>query len=239
MKKILFAFLALISLKSFAQQNVINDANAEKRTLSGSFSAIKVSSGIQLYLTQGDEESIAVSASDPKYMERFKTEVEGGTLHIYFDSKGISWLNTDKRKLKAYVSFKTLQRLHGSSGADVYTKSVLKLPVLTMEFNSGARFDGEVDIDDLATDQGSGSEISISGKAAKLKVDVSSGAIFKGFDLVSEYCDAKASSGGGARISVSKELAAKASSGGGVRYKGAAVIRDLDVSSGGVVKKAD
>ena len=83
------------------------------------------------------------------------------------------------------------------------------------------------------------SEISISGKAAKLKVDVSSGAIFKGYDLASEYCDAKASSGGGARITVSKELAAKASSGGGVRYKGGAVIKDLDVSSGGVVKKAD
>jgi len=239
MKKILFALLTLVTVKSFAQPAVINDANAEKRSLSGSFNAIKVSSGIQLYLTQSDEESIAVSASDPKYLDKFKTEVQGGTLHIYFDSKGISWINTDKRKLKAYVSFKTLQRLDGSSGADVFTKSVLKLPVLTMDFSSGSRFDGEVNIDDLAIDQGSGSEISISGKAAKLKVDVSSGAIFKGFDLTSDYCEAKASSGGGARVMVSKELAAKASSGGGVRYKGAAVIRDLDVSSGGVVKKAD
>ena len=108
-----------------------------------------------------------------------------------------------------------------------------------MDFSSGSRFDGEVDIDDLATDQSSGSEISITGKVGKLKVEVSSGSVFKGFDLTSDYCDAKASSGGGARVTVSKELAAKASSGGGVRYKGAAVIRDLNVSSGGVVKKAD
>ena len=239
MKKLFFALLTLISLYSFGQQTVINDPNAQKRTLSGSFNAIKVSSGIQLYLTQGDEESIAVSASDSKYMERFKTEVEGGTLKIYFDQKGLTWINSEKRKLKAYVSFKTLQHLDGSSGADVFTKSVLKLPALDMEFTSGSRFEGEVDVDDLSTDQGSGSEISITGKAGKLKVEVSSGAIFKGFDLTTDFCEAKASSGGGARVTVSKELAAKASSGGGVRYKGGAAIKDLDVSSGGVVKRAD
>jgi hypothetical protein len=33
-------------------------------------------------------------------------------------------------------------------------------------------------------------------------------------------------------------LNAKANSGGGIRYKGNAVIKDLNVNSGGVVKKA-
>ena len=72
----------------------------------------------------------------------------------------------------------------------------------------------------------------------KIDIEVSSGAIFKGFDFAVDYCNAKASSGGAVRIAVQKELSAKANSGGGIRYKGDAVIKDIDISSGGIVKKA-
>src|SRR5687768_2800179 len=105
MKKLLFSLLTLISLTAFAQQ-VINDPNATTRTLNAGFTAISVSSGVELFLTQGNEETIAVSANDKKYLERFKTEVVNGTLKIYYDNNGISWKSNEKRHLKAYVSFK-------------------------------------------------------------------------------------------------------------------------------------
>jgi hypothetical protein len=71
MKQIVTALITLISLSTFAQDKVeVNDANAEKRTVTAGFTAITVSDGINLYLTQGNEESIAVSASEEKYMER-------------------------------------------------------------------------------------------------------------------------------------------------------------------------
>lgn len=238
MKKIFLSLLILMSLQSFSQDAVMNDANAEKRTLSGSFSAIKVSDGIDLYLSQGNEESIAVSASDPKYMDRFKTEVENGTLNIYYDKKGMIWNGNEKKKLRAYVSFKTLEKLQASSGASVDAKNTFTLNKLQMSFSSGAQFTGQVDIADMDVAQNSGAEINITGKAEKLKVDLNSGAIFKGFDLAVDYCDAKASSGAGIRINVNKELNAKANSGGGIKYKGNGVIKDLNVSSGGMVKKA-
>ena len=238
MKKLLLSLITFVSLHSFAQDVLVSDANAEKRTLSGSFTTIKISDGIDLMLTQGNEESIAVSASDQKYMERFKTEVVDGTLKIYYDNKGMIWNSNEKRKLKAYVSFKTLQQLDASSGANVNAKSILKLNDLKMVFSSGAQFTGQVDIGEMEVSQNSGAEINISGKADKLKVDINSGAMFKGFDLAVDYCDAKASSGAGVRISVNKELNAKASSGGGVRYKGNGVIKDINVHSGGIVKKA-
>ena len=61
----------MISLSAFAQETkVINDANAVTRAVSGSFTGISVSSGIDLYLTQGNEESIAVSASEQKHLDR-------------------------------------------------------------------------------------------------------------------------------------------------------------------------
>lgn len=238
MKKLLVLLFAVVSMHSFAQNDaIINDANAQKRTLSESFSTITVTDGVDLYLSQGNEESIAISASDPKYLERYKTEVNNGELKIYYDNKGVNWTGNEKRKLKAYVSFKTLEKLNASGGASVIMKSILTADKMEYTFTSGSSFTGEVNFKQLDVAQNSGALIEISGKAANLKIEVTSGAVFKGYDLATDYCDARASSGGGLRVNVNKELSVKASSGGGIHYKGDGVVKDMNVSSGGIVKK--
>lgn len=236
MKKLLFFLITFISLSSFAQDNTINDANATKRSLSSSFTAISVSSGINLYLNQGSEESLAVSASEEKYLDRLITEVVNGTLKIYYDNKGTNW-KPGNRKLKAYVSFKMLQRLNVSSGSDAHVDGNINAEDFDLDVSSGAGFKGAITAKNLSVDVSSGASINISGKSDKLKVDVSSGADFKGYDLVTDYCDASASSGAGVHVTINKELNAKASSGGDIKYKGTALIRDIKTSSGGSVKR--
>ena len=238
MKKIFFSLLTLLSVHLFAQDVIVNDANAEKRALSASFNGIKVSDGIDLMLTQGSEESLAVSASEPKYLEKLKTEIVDGMLNIYYENAGMIWNSNQKRKLKAYVSFKTLEKLQASSGATIKGSTIIHISKLELKLSSGAIFTSEVNITQLTTMQDSGAEINITGKTNELTVEASSGAIFKGYELVSDYCKAKASSGGSVRINVEKELNAKANSGGGIHYKGNAVIKEVDISSGGSVKRA-
>ena len=238
MKKIFFSLLTLLSVHLFAQDVIVNDANAEKRALSASFNGIKVSDGIDLMLTQGSEESLAVSASEPKYLEKLKTEIVDGMLNIYYENAGMIWNSNQKRKLNAYVSFKTLEKLQASSGATIKGSTIIHISKLELKLSSGAIFTSEVNITQLTTMQDSGAEIYITGKTSELTVEASSGAIFKGYELVSDYCKAKASSGGSVRINVEKELNAKANSGGGIHYKGNAVIKEVDISSGGSVKRA-
>ena len=239
MKKLFLLLACFTSLAVFAQDGkTISDPHATPRTLNGSFTAISVSSGVDLYITQGNEESLAVSASDEKYMARFKTEVVNGTLKIYYDNNGVTWTDHKNRKLKAYVSFKTLEKLQGSAGATVTVKGSMTAENLDMKFTSGSEFDGKVTAKQLTVDQNSGSELNISGSADKINLEVSSGASFKGYDLAVDYCDARASSGAEVKITINKELSAKANSGGGIRYKGAALIRDVNINSGGMVKKA-
>ena len=103
---------------------------------------------------------------------------------------------------------------------------------LEMSFTSGAHFKGKINGGSLTVDQNSGSNIEVSGNATKLKVGVSSGAMFKGYDLTTEFCEAKASSGGGVRITIARELSAKANSGGGIKYKGEGIIKNVNISSG-------
>jgi hypothetical protein len=237
MKKLFLSFITLLSLTAIAQENIITDANVQKRTLNGGFTGIKVSDGVDLILTQGNEESVAVSASEEKYMEKFKTEVVDGILKIYYDNKNINWASNEKRKLKAYVSFKALEKLYASGGADVNVKGNINVKNLDISFTSGAAFKGTITASELTVEQNSGSSIEMMGKANKIKVEVGSGAIFKGYDFSVDYCNAKATSGGGVRITINKELNAKANSGGGIKYKGEALIKEVDINSGGSVKK--
>jgi Putative auto-transporter adhesin, head GIN domain len=238
MKKLTLSLITFLALTVFAQDTrVINDANAALRSLNGSFTAISVSSGIELYITQGNEETLAVSASDQKHLDRFKTEVVNGTLKIYYDNKGMTW-KSDNRKLKAYVSFKTLEKLDASAGSEVTVKGSIHAENFNLDVSSGSDFNGNIQAKLLSADVSSGASIKISGTADKLIVDVSSGADFKGYDLVVDYCDAAASSGAAVHVTINKELSAEASSGGDIRYKGTALIRDIKVTAGGAVKKA-
>jgi hypothetical protein len=239
MKKFVFVVLALLATNVFAQQQVeLNDANAEKRSLNAPFTAIWVSDGVDLFLTQGTMESIAVSASEERYKQRLVTEVVNGTLKIYYDSKDMLWNSNSKRKLKAYVSFVTLNKLSADAGANVFGKTKFTVNRLEMKCSSGAAVFAEVDAAEIDARQNSGAEIILKGNVKNLEIDVNSGAMFKGYDLVAEVCSAKASSGGGVRVFVVKELNASANSGGGIHYKGEAVIKDLNVNSGGSVKRA-
>jgi Putative auto-transporter adhesin, head GIN domain len=113
MKKILvFLMGVVLAINGYAQQTIVHDANADLRPVKG-YHGVEVSNAIDLYLTQGDQETVAVSAKDIKWRDRIRTEVVNGILKIWLDTKGWSMGNN---KLKAYVSFTTLD-LISASGA--------------------------------------------------------------------------------------------------------------------------
>jgi len=219
-------------------QKTINDPNAQKRTVSG-FHAIEVSGGIDLYLSQGDE-AIAVSASDLKYRDKMITEVKDGVLKIYYEKEDRHF-NVDftwrSRKLKAYVSAKTLDALNASGGSDIQIEEIFKSDKFNLEVSGGSDFHGKIDVNTLSAGASGGSDIIISGSAKSIKIDVSGGSDFKGSDFVVENCDVEASGGGDVSITVNKELSANASGGSDIRYKGTGLIRDIKSSGGGSVKK--
>ncbi|MBC7867139.1 MAG: DUF2807 domain-containing protein [Gloeobacteraceae cyanobacterium ES-bin-316] len=239
MNKLLAILLLCTSFSVTAQTTKeYNDARAKIRTISGTFNSISVSSGVQLYLTQANETALATSVSDDKYEDRFKTEVVNGVLKIYYDNKGITSSNDKNRKLKAYLSVKDINAISGSAGASVRLSGAFNLPSLSINFSSGSIFTGELKVASLQANASSGANISTSGTADKTEISLTSGALFKGFDLVSQYCSAKANSGAVIRIEVQKELKASANSGAVISYEGDPQVNRGSINSGGTVKKA-
>lgn len=238
MKKLFLSFLvaAISAGAAFAQKN-IKDANAEKRTVS-SFHGIDVATGIELALTEGNTEEVAVSAATAEFRDKIVTKVENGILKIYYENK-LNAINTkkEKKELKAWVSYKSLDRLNATTGAQVEIEGTLKASSMKMNVNTGATVNGLINIDDLGVDQNTGSVVTLSGNAVKLDVNGDTGSMFKGIDLETSHCNAKASTGAGIYITVQKELYIKAHTGGYVKYKGDAGIREIRTHTGGSVSK--
>src|SRR5687767_6230285 len=109
-KYFFFSLFSLFALTAVAQKT-IHDANAQLRKV-GSFHGVSVSGGIDLFLTEGDE-AVAVSGKDEQITSKITTVVENGILKISFDCKENMKI-TGSKNLKAYVSYRTLNRLSAS-----------------------------------------------------------------------------------------------------------------------------
>jgi hypothetical protein len=237
MKKIFLIFVALFAL-FFAQAQIkeVNDPNAELRNIKG-FHVIRVSHAIDLYLSQSTDDVVAVSASKEEYRNRIKTEVNNGVLKIWYDNDS-KWSRGDK-KLKAYISFKTLDKLYASGASDVYVTGMIKSDNFEVNMSGASDFNGAIETNTLTIDLSGASDMTVTGgSATTLKIEVSGASEFKGFDLQTDNCTAKATGASDIRITVNKELSAHASGASGVRYKGNGVITDVKTNGASSIKKS-
>ncbi len=200
----------------------------EERSVAN-FEAISVSNGIEVLINQDTFQKV-VAETDENIQKILKTVVSGGKLKIYME-EGV--LHT--KKLKVYVTVKSLKSVEGSSGSNVKTDNKITAENLKIDVSSGSHVSMEVACNQLKTESSSGSHLSVSGTAQSISADSSSGASIDAASLVAEKGNASASSGAHVKVQVTKDLKAHASSGGGVTVLGNPATRDTDSSSGGSV----
>ena len=231
MKKIQVLMLSMAICTVSIAQKTINDPNAEPRSV-GAFHAIKVGNAFDVYISQGNEDALAISASKQEYKNKITTKVENGTLIIKFDEDKKFWkgLSGEKTKLKAYISVKKLDKLDVSGACDVFFEDGISAEDLTIELSGASDVKGKVDAKKLMVNINGASDITLTGNAADLDIEASGASDFKGFELVSNYCKAKASGASSINITVNKELNANASGASSVRFKGEGLIRDIKTS---------
>jgi len=236
MKKIFLPILGIIAFtfSAFAQKT-ISDANAQERTVK-EFSGISVSNAFDVYLTQGNEEKVVVSANDEKYLQYITVEVRNGVLHIGWDDKKKN-IRSNK-KLKAYISFKKINRLDASGACDVNIVGSLNADELSIDLSGASDLEGKITAKNLKVEMSGSSDMKLTGDAGDLKMKLSGACSFKGFDFAVNNCDVRASGASDVKITVNKELSADISGASDVSYKGSASVRDVKASGASSVRKA-
>ena len=205
----------------------------EKRKISDSFNGVKVSSGIDLYIKQGNQTELSVEA-DENLHDYIITEVNGDQLHIYVD--GNIWRAKAK---KVYLTLTELKELKASSGSSVYSKGVIKTDDIEVSTSSGADVEIEIDAKNITSSSSSGSGLRMSGTCETHTASASSGSSISTYELVSAETTAKVSSGADIRVFASSSIDARASSGGVIRYKGNPKKIITKTSSGGGISKKE
>ena len=187
-------------------------AAAAPRNVAG-FSAVSARSGTDVEVTVGPAFSVDVSGRDA---DRIVTRVSGDTL-IVETRRGWSWRGRSQARVR--VTMPHVDGLSASSGADLTVTGV----------NAA----------EIRLDASSGADLRVSGSCGRFRADASSGSDIHAQNLRCENGSADVSSGADIRIYASNRLDVDASSGGGVVAYGDPGIGDIDLSSGGSLRRAD
>ena len=228
----LFLLLLGASLTACTQEtkNLIFDENAQVRKL-GKFTGIDVSGAIDLYIAQGKEDAVAVSAGNNEQVNYIKTEVKNEVLHIYFASKGLNWRKWTQGKIKAYVTVSDLKRVEASGACNVKTTNTIKSDALEIELSGASDLNGSIDVGSLVIRLSGASVLSLNGKSASTNINCSGASAVKSYDLITDNAKIIASGASSVRIQVAKELTANASGASSISYKGNCTQKEI-ISSG-------
>ena len=259
MKKILFALLFLVGFVVNAQENksIVYDENAQQRKVP-SFTAISVSSAIDLYLTQSNKNAVAVSASNDEIRDHIVTEVVGGTLIIRLGDKGswFSWRKWGNYKTKAYVSIQDINALTASGASNVHLVNTIESPkmriklsgasdfkgnikagVLMYQLTGASDYKGEISANSIDIDGSGASSIELIGKVDDLAIEVSGASTAKLYNLTAKGAILRASGASNIGVTVTEILRANSSGASDINYKGNPTVKESNTSGASSIRR--
>ncbi|HBE39754.1 MAG TPA: hypothetical protein DDW27_00830 [Bacteroidales bacterium] len=192
---------------------------------------VRVSTGIDVYLTQGKNLNLVVEA-DENLHEYIITEVENGILNIYIDVN-----IRDAKMKKVHVTLKEINSVSTSSAGDIIGESPVETDNLKINASSAGDIKLEVYAGNIKANISSSGDVTLMGEAEKLEADLNSAGDLNAYNLRVKEADVSVSSAGGADIYVTEKLVARASSAGNINYKGDPEHVNAHSSSAGGIRK--
>lgn len=227
MKKLLALTAMLVAAQAHAQEW------KKSRSVSG-FSGIQVSHGIDIYLKQGNTESLTFEVKGLEEKEVI-SEVKDGTLILRIDRDGVGWKRNNS--VKAYLTFKSFNKLRAGGGSDVFSEGTLNFKDLVLDLGGGSDAKLALTADRLTASATGGSDLILSGKVARFDAKCSGGSDLKASDLEADRVAVDASGGSDAYIHANEEAIIEASGGSDVYYSGKARNVQVHKSGGSDVHK--
>ncbi len=223
----LLFLLCLITFTAFAQQR-------EKRNLQG-FTAIQAGSNLKVYIKQGNVESVEVETTDD--LADIITEVNSkGTLILNTEKKWSWWFSSNARAT-IYVTYKALNSISSSGGADIIGQGAVSGSHLKISSSGGSDIKLTVKAKDLEVHSSGGSTIVLEGFTKYLNAHASGGSDIKASKLEAEIVKANSSGGADIYVYAMGELTASASGGSDIYYSGNPAKVNKSTSGGADIRK--
>lgn len=200
----------------------------EDRKISSDFDAVKVSQGINLLLTQGNDVDLSVEV-DENILDLLVTEIEGDVLKIYFDK------NVSRATKNVYLTTNKLNSIKTTSGSSVKGQGIFKSKSISLKSSSGSTIKLNLNSENVDCSSSSGADIKVSGITNTFSGDASSGSQIDADGLKAEISVVDVSSGANIDTYASEKVTAHASSGGDIDIYGNPKNISKSKSSGGSI----
>ncbi|MEA5428315.1 head GIN domain-containing protein [Arcicella lustrica] len=227
--------LSIVFITLFSVVTTFAQLTKENRSLAG-FKTIRVTSGIDLYIKQGNTQSVIVNADKDKIND-IVTEVKDGGLSIYVENSKWGWFNWNSKPVKVYVTIKDLAGISATGGSDVYSENKLDLIKLNVSATGGSDVKLELDADELTCQTTGGSDVTLVGTATVFKASSTGGSDLKASDLRTSFCSVSSTGGSDAYVWAEKEISITATGGSDVYHKGNARVVKSSSSGGSDIHK--
>ncbi len=235
--------------------NAFADQITQSRDVTG-FTAISFAGSGDLYLTQGDEESLTVEADDD-VISSIITEVKDGVLHLYREktSSWRGWFHDDD--VRYDLTFITLDSLRIAGSGDAHAGRIEGADfAITISGSADVNIDeldvdsleiavtgsGELQINELSAGElksritGSG-EVQVSGEVRSQQISVTGSGDHIAPELQSESVAARVAGSGTVDVWVTHDLEANVSGSGDVIYRGDPSVSKRVSGSGEVAQR--
>ncbi len=205
----------------------------EKERAIKSFHGIVVANGIDVFITQTDEEKLVLIA-DENLHDLIITDVENGILKIS-SKQNIRRASS----LRINLNYKFIESIKISSAGDVKGETKLVTDDLVLHLSSAGDLDLDIEANKIDCKISSSGDVNLRGKTTILNAELSSAGDLNAYDLISEECVVRVSSAGNAKVYATKLFDLEASSAGDIFYKGDGIVENQRTSSAGEIRKED
>lgn len=219
----------------------INTSNAQEMVKESrkieSFSEINISSGIDLYIKQSNEEKISIEAPANR-IDKLVVDVRNGALNIsYKSSIGWSWGWNNGSNTKIFLTLKDLRTLNVSGGSDVISQNRILTDKLNINVSGGSDVKMEINTEKLNCNVSGGADVTLKGMAMLSNFAVSGGADLDAKYLKTQTTNVSCSGGADAAVWAVENLKASASGGADIYYYGNPKVAKASSGGGDIYKK--
>lgn len=224
MKKIVYLFL-LIGGIAFGQEQVTKKL--------GDFHTLKVFNGLKVELERSSDPKIEIYGS---HANAISIKNSDGILKIRVDI--FEGFKADD--VRVVVKYKNdIQTIDANEGSFVSAEKPIKQDHFEIKVQEGARVHLTVNTDHLYVKAVSGGFVKVEGKTDSQRLEVTTGAVYEGFELESDSTEALSATGARVEVNAGDRLDAKVRLRGMIYYKGTPDTLITKKTVGGTIQQVD
>ncbi len=232
--------LKIISCISFllASLTILKAQDTIQKVNINNFEGILVKSGIDVILTQSNEEKIEIRGLKTFAEDITVTKNDSGVVKFEMHKFTLkNWKWGKNQSLKIYVSFKNLKKIKLSECATILADSVLTLDTLNVKIDDGSDIKLNLNAKSLNLVIENGSNIHLYGNVKNFNLIGTNASSVKAFNLVSTNLFAWLYNGTDAELFANEYLSIVAKNGSDAVYKGNPTKKIFKTETYSTIKK--